>query len=66
MISTMFLIISVIGVIITIIFLILLFLEGLFIIAQHIYENSAFIDFIIRRIKNRRNKWRSIKFYFQK
>lgn len=56
MISTMFLIISVIGVIITIIFLILLFLEGLFIIAQHIYENSAFIDFIIRRIKNRRNK----------
>ncbi len=56
MISTMFFIIFVIGVTITIIFLILLFLEALFIIAQHIYENSAFIDFIIRKIKNRRNK----------
>lgn len=66
MISTMFFIIFVIGVIITVIFLILLLLEALFLIAKYIYENSAFIDFIIRRIKNRRNKWRSIKFYFQK
>lgn len=66
MISTMFLMFFVIGVTITIIFLILLFLEALFLIAKYIYENSAFIDFIIRRIKNRRNKWRSIKFYFQK
>lgn len=54
MISTMLLIFFVIGVTIITIFLILLFLEALFIIAKYIYENSAFIDFIIRKIKNRR------------
>lgn len=54
MISTMFFIIFVIGVTIMTIFLILLFLEALFLIAKYIYENSAFIDFIIRKIKNRK------------
>ena len=36
------------------IFLILLFLEALFIIAEYIYENSEFIDFIIRKMQNRK------------
>ena len=58
MISTMFLMFFAIALTIITIFLILLFLEALFIIAEYIYENSSFIDFIISKIQNRRNKWR--------
>lgn len=54
MISTIFLIFSMIVLAIITIFLILLFLEALFIIAEYIYENSEFIDFIIRKIQNRK------------
>ena len=39
---------------ITTIFLILFFIEILFIITEYIYENSVFIDFIIRKIQNRK------------
>lgn len=39
---------------ITTIFLILYFLEALFIIGEYIYENSKFIDFIKRKIQNRK------------
>lgn len=39
---------------ITTIFLILYFLETLFIIGEYIYENSEFIDFIKRKIQNRK------------
>ena len=58
MISTIFLMFFAIALTIITIFLILLFFEALFIIVEYIYENSAFIDFIIRKIQNRRNKWR--------
>ena len=56
MISTIFLMFFAIALTIITIFLILLFFEALFIIVEYIYENSAFIDFIIRKIQNRRNK----------
>jgi hypothetical protein len=39
---------------ITTILLILYFLEALFIIGEYIYENSEFIDFIKRKIQNRK------------
>jgi hypothetical protein len=39
---------------ITTIFLILYFLEALFIIGEYIYENSEFIDFIKRKMQNRK------------
>lgn len=54
MISTMFLMFFVIILTIITIFLIFLFLEALFIIAEYIYENSAFIDFMINKIQNRK------------
>lgn len=54
MINTIFLMFFAIVFIILIIFLILLFLEALFIIAEYIYENSEFIDFIKRKIQNRK------------
>lgn len=54
MISTMFLMFFAVVLTIVTIFLILLFLEALFIIGEYIYENSAFIDFIIRKIQNRK------------
>lgn len=56
MIGTIFLMFFAIVLTIVTIFLILLFLEALFIIAEYIYENSSFIDFIITKFKNRRNK----------
>lgn len=56
MISTIFLMFFVVVLTIVTIFLILLFLEALFIIAEYIYENSTYIDFIISKIQNRRNK----------
>ena len=54
MIGTIFLMFSAVVLTIVTIFLILLFLEALFIIAEYIYENSAFIDFIINKIQNRK------------
>lgn len=36
------------------IFLALLFLEILFLMAEYIYEDSAFIDWIINKIQNRK------------
>ena len=54
MINTIFLMFFAIVLIIVTIFLILLFLEALFIIGEYIYENSEFIDFIISKMQNRK------------
>lgn len=54
MIGTMFLMFLAVVLTIITIFLILFFLEVLFIIAEYIYENSNFIDFIISKIQNRK------------
>lgn len=56
MINTMFLIFLAVVLTMLAIFLALLFLEILFLMAEYIYEDSAFIDWIIRKIQNRRNK----------
>nr|DAS24880.1 MAG TPA: hypothetical protein [Caudoviricetes sp.] len=54
MIGTIFLIFSMIVLAIITIFLILLFLEALFIVTEYICQNSEFIDFITRKIQNRK------------